>query len=59
MKVTMIAPKMRTISDDRAFERITSSMWGKLLLHGGHHSMVSPQMSAKPLYGQPLESLTP
>ena len=31
MKVTMIAPKMRTISDDLALDRITSSMWGKLL----------------------------
>jgi len=43
---------MRTISDDRAFERITSSMWGKLLLLGRCRG-------AKALYGQPLESLTP
>ena len=35
MKVTMIAPKMRAINEDRALDRITSSMWGKLLLFFG------------------------
>src|SRR5436305_538440 len=31
MKETMMAPKIRTMSEERAFDRITSSMWGKLL----------------------------
>ena len=50
MKVTMIAPKMSTIKDERALDRITSSMWGTLLQ--------VPEMRAKMLYEQPLESLT-
>src|SRR3989442_874869 len=50
MKVTMIAPKMSTIKDERALDRITSSMWGTLLQ--------APEMRAKMLYERPLESLT-
>jgi hypothetical protein len=50
MKVTMIAPKMSTMSDDRALDLITSSMWGTLLQ--------APEMRAKMLYERPLESLT-
>ena len=46
----MIAPKMSTIKDERALDRITSSMWGTLLQ--------VPEMRAKMLYEQPLESLT-
>ena len=51
MKETMMAPKIRTMSEERAFDRITSSMWGKLLQ--------APEKGAKLLYERPLESLTP